>query len=46
MAEANNIGTALIVAPLAGAALAVGRALKVARRAGAPPADDASSPGG
>jgi Fe-S-cluster-containing dehydrogenase component len=36
MADANAIGMAMIAAPLAGAALAVGRALKVVRRAGEP----------
>ena len=46
MADANNIGTALLVAPLAGAALAVGRALKLARRADASPPDVEPPPGG
>jgi Fe-S-cluster-containing dehydrogenase component len=34
MADANNLGVALLLAPLAGAATALGRYLKVARRAG------------
>jgi len=34
MAEANNIGAALLIAPLAGAATALGRFFKAARKAG------------
>jgi Fe-S-cluster-containing dehydrogenase component len=43
MADANNLGTALLMAPLAGAALAVGRALKVARGAEAARGDHGPS---
>jgi hypothetical protein len=37
MADANNIGWAMLVAPLAGAAAAAGRVWKAGRRAAAPP---------
>jgi Fe-S-cluster-containing dehydrogenase component len=44
MADANNLGAALLIAPLAGAATALGRYLKTARRAGqSPTSDDASN---
>jgi Fe-S-cluster-containing dehydrogenase component len=43
MADANHLGAALLIAPLAGAATALGRYLKAARRAGqSPTSDDAS----
>jgi hypothetical protein len=44
MADANHLGAALLIAPLAGAATALGRYLKAARRAGqSPTSDDASN---
>jgi hypothetical protein len=44
MADANHLGAALLIAPLAGAATALGRYLKAARRAGqSPTRDDASN---
>ncbi len=43
MAAANNIGWAMLVAPLAGAAAAAGRIVKAGRRAAAPA--DAGKPG-
>ena len=43
MADANNIGAALLMAPLAGAATALGRYLKAARRAGQSRPDDSPS---
>jgi formate dehydrogenase iron-sulfur subunit len=40
MADANHMGAALLIAPLAGAATALGRYLKAARRAGQSGPDD------